>query len=95
MSGIPLSGSGSTPFSYSNCIALSYSISDIEKDINYKIKHGNNAFFEGLIRKDPVDKNEIVLAASYIRLEFQKYKARLSLNQVLIHDYFVNLFTFP
>ena len=36
---------------------------DIEKDINYKIKHGKNAFFEGLIRKDPVDKNEIVLAA--------------------------------
>ena len=36
---------------------------DIENDINYKIKHGKNAFFEGLIRKDPIDKNEIVLAA--------------------------------
>jgi len=34
-----------------------------EKDIKYRIKHGKNAFFEGLIRKDPINKNEIILAA--------------------------------
>tara|TARA_B100001996_G_scaffold94383_1_gene70616 strand:+ start:438 stop:2075 length:1638 start_codon:yes stop_codon:yes gene_type:complete len=36
---------------------------DTKKDISYRIKHGENAFFEGLIRKDPIDKNEIILAA--------------------------------
>ena len=34
-----------------------------KKDINYRLKHGKNAFFEGIIRKDPIDKNEIILAA--------------------------------
>lgn len=33
------------------------------KDIEYKILHGNKASFEGLIRKDPKDKNEITMAA--------------------------------
>ena len=36
---------------------------DITKDIKYKILHGEDAFFEGLIRKDPTSKNEIVMAA--------------------------------
>ena len=36
---------------------------DTKKDINYRLKHGKNAFFEGIIRKDPIDKNEIILAA--------------------------------
>lgn len=31
-------------------------------DVPYRIRHGKKAFFEGLIRKDPVDKDEIVLA---------------------------------
>ena len=36
---------------------------DSSKDISYRILHGEKAFFEGLIRKDPKDKKEIVMAA--------------------------------
>lgn len=36
---------------------------DSTKDVKYRIKHGERAFFEGLIRKDPKDKNEITVAA--------------------------------
>ena len=36
---------------------------DTTKDIKYRILHGEDAYFEGLIRKDPINKNEIVLAA--------------------------------
>lgn len=36
---------------------------DNTKDIPYRILHGESASFEGLIRKDPKDKAEIVLAA--------------------------------
>lgn len=32
-------------------------------DVPYRLSHGKGSVFEGLIRKDPVDKNEIVLAA--------------------------------
>ena len=35
---------------------------DITKDIPYRIRHGKKASFEGLIRKDPVDKDEVILA---------------------------------
>jgi hypothetical protein len=33
------------------------------KDIKYRLRHGARASFEGLIRKNPADKNEIVVAA--------------------------------
>ncbi len=36
---------------------------DDTKNVKYRLLHGENASFEGLIRKDPEDKNEIVLAA--------------------------------
>ena len=36
---------------------------DVSKDISYRLLHGEKATFEGLIRKDPKEKNEIVLAA--------------------------------
>ena len=36
---------------------------DAAKDTPYRLRHGEQAMFEGLIRKDPVDKEEIVLAA--------------------------------
>tara|TARA_Y100000385_G_C13105668_1_gene647603 strand:- start:4640 stop:6241 length:1602 start_codon:yes stop_codon:yes gene_type:complete len=36
---------------------------EITKDIEYRLRHGNEAIFEGLIRKDPMDKNVIKLAA--------------------------------
>ena len=36
---------------------------DISRDIPYRIRHGKEALFEGLIRKDPVDKEEIAMAA--------------------------------
>ena len=36
---------------------------DSSKDIPYRLRHGREAAFEGLIRKDPGDKEEIVLAA--------------------------------
>ena len=36
---------------------------DDSKDVNYRIRHGEDAFFEGFIRKNPKDKEEISLAA--------------------------------
>ncbi|MEM6803457.1 MAG: hypothetical protein AAF696_18765 [Bacteroidota bacterium] len=36
---------------------------DTSRDIAYRLRHGEQASFEGLIRKDPKDKAEIVLAA--------------------------------
>lgn len=36
---------------------------DNSVDVRYRIRHGENAFFEGTIRKEPADKDEIVLAA--------------------------------
>jgi hypothetical protein len=36
---------------------------DNSKDVPYRLRHGKNASFEGLIRKDPVDKDEIVVAS--------------------------------
>jgi hypothetical protein len=36
---------------------------DSSKDIPYRIRHGKKASYEGLIRKDPADKGEIVVAA--------------------------------
>ncbi len=36
---------------------------DDTKDVPYRLRHGEEAVFEGLIRKDPVNKEEIVLAA--------------------------------
>ncbi len=36
---------------------------DSSKDVPYRLRHGDEAMFEGLIRKDPVDKNEIVIAS--------------------------------
>ena len=36
---------------------------DVNKNIKYKLIHGKKAFFEGLIRKDPINKAEIKLAA--------------------------------
>jgi hypothetical protein len=35
---------------------------DGSKSVPYRVRHGANAMFEGLIRRDPVDKNEIVVA---------------------------------
>ncbi len=34
-----------------------------DKDQNYRVVHGKHAFFEGLIRQDPLEKEEIVVAA--------------------------------
>ncbi len=36
---------------------------DTTKDVPYRIRHGKKAMFEGLIRRDPVEKEEIVMAA--------------------------------
>ena len=36
---------------------------DSGRDIPYRLLHGENAMFEGLVRKDPKDKEEIVMAA--------------------------------
>ncbi|MEL6253813.1 MAG: hypothetical protein AAFR87_17525 [Bacteroidota bacterium] len=36
---------------------------DDSKDVPYRLKHGEEASYEGLIRRDPKDKSEIVLAA--------------------------------
>jgi hypothetical protein len=35
---------------------------DATKDVAYRVRHGERAMFDGLIRRDPVDKNEIVVA---------------------------------
>lgn len=36
---------------------------DSSADVPYRLRHGEKAFFEGLIRKDPVDKDEIVVGS--------------------------------
>lgn len=36
---------------------------DDSRDVAYRLRHGDKASFEGIIRKDPIGKNEIVLAA--------------------------------
>jgi len=36
---------------------------DTTKDIEYRVAHGKNAYYTGIIRKDPVNKNTIVVAA--------------------------------
>ncbi|MHC4105499.1 MAG: metallophosphoesterase family protein, partial [Planctomycetota bacterium] len=36
---------------------------DITKDIEYRVAHGKNAYYTGIIPKDPVDKDTIVVAA--------------------------------
>jgi len=36
---------------------------DSAKDIEYRVAQGKNAYYTGIIRKDPVDKNSIVVAA--------------------------------
>jgi len=36
---------------------------DDSKDVPYRLRHGQNAVFEGLIRRMPINKNEIVLAS--------------------------------
>jgi hypothetical protein len=36
---------------------------DASKDVPYRVRHGDKAMFEGLIRKDPADKEEIVVAS--------------------------------
>ncbi len=36
---------------------------DASQDTPYRLRHGEQAVFEGLIRKDPVNKNEILVAA--------------------------------
>ncbi len=36
---------------------------DATRDVPYRIRHGAKASFEGLIRRDPADKEEIVMAA--------------------------------
>jgi hypothetical protein len=34
---------------------------DATKDVPYRVRHGDDAMFEGLIRRDPIDKNSIVV----------------------------------
>ncbi|RPH90574.1 MAG: hypothetical protein EHM72_19025 [Calditrichaeota bacterium] len=36
---------------------------DNTKDVPYRLRHGKDAVFEGLIRKNPINKNEIVVAS--------------------------------
>ena len=35
---------------------------DATRDVRYRVRHGETAMFEGTIRRDPTDKNEIVVA---------------------------------
>jgi|UniRef100_UPI003782E7B3 hypothetical protein len=35
---------------------------DAKQNVAYRVRHGEKAMFEGLIRRDPIDKNEIVIA---------------------------------
>ncbi len=35
---------------------------DATKDVKYRVRHGEKAMFDGVIRRDPVDKEEIVIA---------------------------------
>lgn len=45
---------------------------DDTKDVSYRLRHGKKAVFKGLIRRDPKDKEEIIVAAlscKVIRIE--------------------------
>lgn len=35
---------------------------DETQDVRYRLRHGQKAFYQGLIRKQPTNKNEIVVA---------------------------------
>ena len=35
---------------------------DATQNVTYRVRHGERAMFEGVIRRDPIDKNEIVIA---------------------------------
>jgi hypothetical protein len=35
---------------------------DATRDVPYRVRHGENAMFEGLVRRNPIDKNVIVMA---------------------------------
>ncbi|MEY4485343.1 MAG: hypothetical protein RL693_2795 [Verrucomicrobiota bacterium] len=35
---------------------------DATQNVRYRVRHGDKAMFEGLIRRDPIDKNEVVIA---------------------------------
>lgn len=35
---------------------------DASKNVNYRVRHGGSAVFEGLIRRDPIEKDSIVVA---------------------------------
>ena len=35
---------------------------DASKNVRYRVRHGERAMFEGMIRRDPIDKNTIVVA---------------------------------
>jgi hypothetical protein len=35
---------------------------DASKDVPYRVRHGERAMFEGLVRRDPIDKGQIVVA---------------------------------
>ncbi len=36
---------------------------DMTKEVRYRVRHGESAVYEGIVRRNPVDKNEIVVAA--------------------------------
>ena len=36
---------------------------DASRDVPYRVRHGRNAVYEGLVRRDPVDKDTLVVAA--------------------------------
>lgn len=36
---------------------------DASRDVPYRVRHGENAFFEGLIRRDPIEKDVLVVAS--------------------------------
>ncbi|MDF1657752.1 MAG: hypothetical protein P1U58_09070 [Verrucomicrobiales bacterium] len=59
---------------------------DGTKDVAYRVSHGENAIYEGLIRKDPIDKDEIVVGSLSCDSSRTKGDRPSIRKNLLIHD---------
>lgn len=59
---------------------------DTSKNIPYRLRHAEDAVFEGLIRKDPADKEEIVLAAFSCNSNKDRGMRENYIRNVNLHD---------
>jgi len=59
---------------------------DNTRDVPYRMRHGENAMFEGLIRKDPINKEEIVVGSLSCNSNKDRGDRRHIVNNLLVQD---------